>query len=160
MKYTNGKGIRVSLFVSGCKTYCPECFNKEAQDFTYGQPYTTETESEIIELIKKPEIVGLSILGGDPMWQDELGLVQLVMLCDTVHQHGKNVWLWTGFTYEEIMNGSSSLRKLLLINSDIVVDGKFLIEFADPSLAFRGSSNQRIINVKEFRQKERENRND
>ena len=147
----NGEGIRTSLFVSGCTNYCQGCFNEEAQDFNYGQPYTAETEQAILKQISKPYIAGLSILGGDPLCQNNDGLIYLIELVNAVHDLGKTVWLWTGFMWEDFdhikMSLNKALIKALLYNCDVVVDGPFIEAQKDLTLAFRGSSNQRIIDV-------------
>lgn len=147
----NGEGIRTSLFVSGCTNHCQGCFNEEAQDFNYGQLYTAETKRAILKQISKPYVAGLSILGGDPMCQDNNGLIQLINLVDSVHAVGKNVWLWTGFKWEDLVNSPvdyySELMYYLITSCDVVVDGPFIEAQKDLTLAFRGSSNQRIIDV-------------
>lgn len=147
----NGEGIRTSLFVSGCTNHCQGCFNKEAQDFNYGQLYTYETEQTILKQVSKPYIAGLSILGGDPLCQSDAGLTYLIQLINATHDLGKTVWLWTGFVWEDFdcikMNYHQALIKALLYNCDIVVDGPFIEAQKDLTLAFRGSSNQRIIDV-------------
>lgn len=147
----NGEGIRTSLFVSGCTNHCQGCFNKEAQDFNYGQLYTPETEQTILKQISKPYVAGLSILGGDPLCQNNAGLTCLIELTNAVHDSGKTVWLWTGFVWEDFdhikMTLNKALIKTLLYNCDVVVDGPFIQAKKDLTLAFRGSSNQRIIDV-------------
>lgn len=147
----NGEGIRTSLFVSGCINHCQGCFNEEAQDFNYGQPYTNETERTILEQVSKPYIAGLSILGGDPLCQNNAGLTCLIELINAVHGLGKTVWLWTGFIWEDFdhikMSLNKALIKALLYNCDVVIDGPFIQAQKDLTLAFRGSSNQRIIDV-------------
>ena len=147
----NGEGIRTSLFVSGCTNHCQGCFNKEAQDFSYGQFYTSETEQTILKQISKPYIAGLSILGGEPLCQNNAGLTYLIELTNAVHGLGKTVWLWTGFVWEDFdhikMSLNKALIKALLYNCDVVVDGPFIEVQKDLTLAFRGSSNQRVIDV-------------
>lgn len=147
----NGEGIRTSLFVSGCTNHCQGCFNKEAQDFNYGQLYTPETEQTILKQISKPYIAGLSILGGEPLCQNNAGLTYLIELTNAVHGLGKTVWLWTGFVWEDFdhikMSLNKALIKALLYNCDVVVDGPFIEAQKDLTLAFRGSSNQRVIDV-------------
>lgn len=148
----NGEGVRVSLFVSGCNFHCPECFNPEVQDFGYGKPFDSEVTEEIMAMIKEPTISGLSILGGDPLCQDVDGLVTLSSLCRRVHDNGKNVWLWTGFTWEDIFSlpyrdMQHQYQKFLIADCDVVVDGPFKKELADRALKWRGSANQRIIDV-------------
>lgn len=145
----NGEGIRTSLFVSGCTNHCPGCFNQEAQDFNYGKLYTQDTENILLDYIKQPYISGLSILGGDPLCQDDMGLITLNFLAHKVHSLGKTVWLWTGFKWEDFnFTNNFSLQSLLLSACDVVVDGPFIEAEKDLSLAFRGSRNQRIIDVR------------
>ena len=145
----NGEGVRTSLFVSGCTNHCPGCFNQEAQDFNYGKLYTQDTENILLDCIKQPYISGLSILGGDPLCQDDMGLITLNFLAHKVHSLGKTVWLWTGFKWEDFnFTNNFSLQSLLLLACDVVVDGPFIEAEKDLSLAFRGSRNQRIIDVR------------
>lgn len=155
MDITNGPGVRVSLFVSGCGHHCFNCFNPETWDFNYGQKYTKETEDEILKLLGKTYIRGLSLLGGDPLWQNQQGLVELIELCKKAHNMGKDVWLWTGFTWEEIFNkdlndaNRAKYCQELVRNCDVIVDGKFLEDFKNLGLKWKGSSNQRVIDVKQ-----------
>ena len=145
----NGEGVRTSLFVSGCTNHCPGCFNQEAQDFNYGKLYTQDIENILLDCIKQPYISGLSILGGDPLCQDDMGLITLNFLAHKVHSLGKTVWLWTGFKWEDFnFTNNFSLQSLLLSACDVVVDGPFIEAEKDLSLAFRGSRNQRIIDVR------------
>ena len=145
----NGEGVRTSLFVSGCTNHCPGCFNQEAQDFNYGKLYTQDTENILLDCIKQPYNSGLSILGGDPLCQDDMGLITLNFLVHKVHSLGKTVWLWTGFKWEDFnFTNNFSLQSLLLSACDVVVDGPFIEAEKDLSLAFRGSRNQRIIDVR------------
>lgn len=161
----NGKGVRVSLFVSGCQFHCPECFNEEAQDYEYGEPYTDFTEKKLLNLLSLSTVDGLSILGGDPLWQDIHGIIKLQNLANHVYYKlGKNVWIWTGFKFEDIvaakekayskmlfqLDDKSRLdiaRYNLIASCDVLVDGQFDANLKDLSLPFRGSSNQRIIDV-------------
>ena len=146
----NGEGVRTSLFVSGCTNHCPGCFNQEAQDFNYGKLYTQDTENILLDCVKQPYISGLSILGGDPLCQDDMGLITLNFLAHKVHSLGKTVWLWTGFKWENFnFTNNFSLQSLLLSACDVVVDGPFIEAEKDLTLAFRGSRNQRIIDVRE-----------
>lgn len=150
----NGEGIRTSLFVSGCTILCPGCFNQEAQDFSYGQPYTAQTKATILDHLSKPYITGLSLLGGDPMCQDHNGLIDLISLVQDVRNMGKTMWLWTGMTYGLIfpparvtLTELHYLRQCLFMACNVVVDGPFIEAQKDLTLAFRGSTNQRIIDV-------------
>lgn len=150
----NGVGIRTSLFVSGCQFHCPECFNQPQQDFGYGKPYTEATLGRIAIELSKPYNSGLSILGGDPMWQDMNGMADLECLCNVTHNLGKTVWLWSGFTWEELTqlntkaDATQLMRYDLLAHVDVFVDGRYEAKLKDPTLAWRGSSNQRVIDVK------------
>ena len=143
----NGPGIRVSLFVSGCRHRCKNCFNSEAWDFNYGHPFNDSIANEILEECEKEHIAGLSLLGGEPFEpENQAGLVKLL---EKVRSElpGKNVWCYTGFTFEtDLMNGNETTKKLLSL-IDVLVDGKFVEELKDLSLIFRGSSNQNIIDV-------------
>ena len=148
----NGNGIRVSLFVSGCKFHCKGCFNEAAQQFNNGKLYTEEEYNIILNKLKNPNYQGLSLLGGDPLWQDDDGLQQLLSLVREVHKLGKDVWLWTGFTWEEIFDKHDTftdrLRQDLIRNCDVVIDGRFEQDKKDLSLYWKGSSNQRVIDVR------------
>lgn len=152
----NGEGVRTSLFVSGCQFHCKDCFNFETWDYNYGNPYTEETKNELISLVSNPNIDGLSILGGDPLWQNEDGLLELINLVKNIHSLNKTVWIWSGFTWEQIfenvtvdnLNTVIALRQTLIINCDIFVDGKFETDKRSLKLKFKGSYNQRVIDVK------------
>ena len=144
----NGPGLRVSLFVSGCRFGCKNCFNPEAQNYNYGQPYTQTTHNRLISLVDKPYISGLSILGGDALWQSDDDIWALCRLVDDVHKLGKTVWLWTGFRYETVMEDYNDARRDLLAMCDIVVDGQYVDELRDLNIVWKGSSNQRVIDVK------------
>lgn len=151
----NGEGIRTSLFVTGCNFHCKDCFNPEAQDFEYGKPYTEETEAQILEMVANPHVKGLSILGGDPLWQDNDGLWDLAILAHKVKQMDKTVWIWSGFKWENIfpkvvpdwINDLQWYRQNLIEECDVFVDGQFEADKKDLSLKWRGSSNQRVIDV-------------
>ena len=143
----NGEGIRVSLFVSGCKFHCKGCFNPQAWDLYSGYLYTEKEEELILNRLKHPDFKGLSILGGDPLWQDDDGLKQLISLCKKVHELGKDIWVWTGFTFEEIVLHENSLLFELVENCDYLIDGRFISDEKDLSIPWRGSTNQRIIDI-------------
>ena len=139
----NGPGVRVSLFVSGCRNHCPGCFNPETWDFDYGEPFTEKTEEELIKALRPSWIQGLSILGGDPMEPENQA--ELLPFLRRVKEElpEKDVWLYTGYRLESV--SSSPLLDLV----DVVVDGPFIEAEKDISLAFRGSRNQRIIHLRE-----------
>ena len=154
----NGEGFRTTLFISGCNFHCKDCFNQDAQDFNYGKKYTEETEMYILEQVSKPHIKGLSLLGGDPLWQDIDGLKQLRQLVQKVHDLGKTVWIWSGFTYENLLDGSglseeANERILLVRDCDVFVDGLFEYDKKDLSLSWRGSRNQRVIDMNKTKDK-------
>ena len=138
----NGYGVRVSLFVSGCRNHCAGCFNPETWDFSYGQPFTKETEDELLKALRPSWIQGLSILGGEPT-EDENEAV-LIPFLERVRKElpEKDVWLYSGNMYETLRG-----RRILEL-VDVLVDGPFLVEQRDAGLAFRGSRNQRIIHLK------------
>ena len=148
----NGNGVRVSLFVSGCTHHCKGCFNEETWDFYYGKPFTRETEDQIIEWLKPDYIEGLTLLGGEPL--EYVNQKELRPFLERVRKQcpGKNIWCYTGYIYERdvlermVPKWNETSRILELI--DILVDGPFMEEKKDISLRFRGSSNQRIIDVK------------
>lgn len=142
---TNGPGIRTTLFVSGCTHHCPSCFNLEQQDFNYGNKFTKETEDMFIELTKSKQIKGVNILGGEPMQQimdnTLLNLLKRINL-----EINKPIWLWSGYKFEEIISNPKRLN--LLKEIDVLIDGRFEIDKRDIMLKYRGSSNQRVIDVK------------
>ena len=137
----NGSGVRVSLFVSGCRNHCPGCFNPQTWDFGYGEPFTKKTEKEIIKALRPSWIQGLSILGGDPMEPENQRALLPFFKRIRIMLPDKDVWLYTGYRLEDV-SGSP-----LLPYVDVVVDGPFIEAEKDISLAFRGSSNQRIIHL-------------
>ena len=149
----NGVGVRVSLFVSGCTHHCRECFQPETWDFAYGEPYTRETEDELLRLLAPSYIDGLSLLGGEPMEpQNQRELVKLLRRV-RAELPDKNVWCYSGYTLETDLLSPSRARcevtDELLSMIDILVDGEFVLEKKNISLSFRGSENQRIIDLKE-----------
>lgn len=139
----NGVGVRVSLFVSGCTHHCKGCFNAEAWDFNFGEPFTKQTEDEIIRLLDRPWIDGLSLLGGEPFEPEHQET--LLRLLERVHRElpTKTVWAYSGYKFEEIQCSP------LLDYVDILVDGEFMEDKKNISLQFRGSENQRVIDVQE-----------
>ena len=146
----NGEGIRVSIFVSGCKFHCKGCFNSKAQDYNYGKEFNSQMNDLIISYLADEKYSGLSLLGGDVMCQDNDGLAILIDLCKKTHELKKDVWCWTGYTFEELLSlddKESDLRKELLSQCDVLIDGRFEIKNRDITLPWRGSINQRIIDV-------------
>ena len=142
---TNGPGVRTTLFVSGCTHNCPECFNKDQQSFQYGELWTEEVEEQFLSYVKNPNVHGVSILGGEPMQQlmdDSL----LKLLTRIKEETNKEIWLWSGYKFEEIITNPKRLE--LLKEVDILIDGKFELDKRDIMLKYRGSANQRVIDVK------------
>ena len=147
----NGIGVRVTLFVSGCTNRCKGCFQPETWDFSYGNTYTKETEERLIELLRPSYITGLTLLGGEPF--EPSNQRELVKLLRRVKSElpSKNVWAFTGFTLESLLEREPHPRcevtDEMLSMIDVLVDGKFEEDKKDISLRFRGSSNQRIIDM-------------
>ena len=139
----NGPGVRVSLFVSGCRNHCKGCFNPETWDFDYGRPFTRATEDEIIEALRPSWIQGLSILGGEPTEEENAAVLIPFLKRVRAVLPDKDIWLYSGYTYEALRD------KEILTLVDVLVDGPFLLELKDAGLAFRGSRNQRIIDLRE-----------
>ena len=149
----NGKGVRVSLFVSGCNHHCKGCFNAQAWDFNYGKEFTEKEIDKILEDLDHPYVSGLSLLGGEPLeYSNQKGLLPLVKKVKEKFPD-KNIWCYTGFDFEKDVMGkmakNSQTTRELLKYIDVVVDGKFEEDKKDLKLQFRGSSNQRILDVKE-----------
>lgn len=148
----NGPGVRVSLFVSGCTHHCRGCFNAEAWDFDYGEPYTRELEDKIIEALEPSYIKGFSLLGGEPF--EPCNQAELVGLLERIRSTYpyKTVWCYTGYSFEaDILAcrlGDADITRRMISCIDVLVDGRFVEEKKDLNLRFRGSSNQRIIDVR------------
>ena len=152
----NGEGVRISLFVSGCRNHCPNCFQPETWDFDYGTEFTEFTLRELCEKLKPDYINGLTILGGEPMEpENQRALTGIVSFIKSQFPE-KTIWLYTGFTYEDLYNpesrGHCEITDSLLSDIDVLVDGPFKQELHDISLVFRGSSNQRVIDMKKTRE--------
>lgn len=147
----NGTGVRVSLFVSGCRHHCKGCFNAEAWDFAYGEPYTQEIEDSIIEGLKPDYITGLSLLGGEPFEPENQPALTALLRRVKTELPEKTVWCYTGYTYDtDLAEGGSvftDVTKEMLSYIDILVDGEFIEEQRDLMLRFRGSRNQRILTL-------------
>lgn len=148
----NGNGVRVTLFVSGCRNHCEECFQPQTWDFGYGQPFTEETEEKLLEMLAPSYINGLTLLGGEP-FEPENQKALLPFLKRVKEKYPtKTIWAFSGFTLEELRNpecrGCCEATNDILGLIDVLVDGRFQKELKDISLRFRGSSNQRIIDMK------------
>ena len=151
----NGPGVRLSIFVSGCTNHCKGCFQPETWEFNFGREYTDETEEYILSEVSKPYYKGLTILGGEPFEPcNQLGIIHLLEAFKDKNPD-KDVWIFTGFTYEEdLLEGKRKHTKVtdrILELTDVLVDGKFIEAEKDMRLNFRGSRNQRIIDIKESR---------
>lgn len=146
MDISNGEGVRVSLFVQGCSFHCKNCFNQETWDFNGGKEFTTAEIQKIIELANKDYIAGLSVLGGEPLHNNNVDEVFHIVATFKEKFPNKDIWLWTGFKFEDAIKDSK--RKLILRNIDVLIDGQFEEDKKDITLKWRGSSNQRVIDCK------------
>lgn len=149
----NGPGVRVSLFVSGCTHRCKNCFNKEAWDFSYGRPFTKETQEQIISYLDKPYVKGLTLLGGEP-FERENQIALLPFLKEVKRRlPDKDIWAFSGYDFEKDITGYMcsewEATKELLSYIDVLVDGEFIEEQKSLNLRFKGSANQRTILVQE-----------
>lgn len=160
MDISNGEGIGVSLFVQGCDFHCKNCFNSETWEFSKGQEWNDKTKNQFLKLVEKPFIQRVSILGGEPLHPKNVQNVLKIVDEIRVSYPTKNIWLYTGYTWEQIMHpvitdiNSEQLkmlqmRKELVNKCDVLIDGRYVDELRDVSLHWRGSSNQRVINVQE-----------
>lgn len=142
MDISNGPGIRVSIFMQGCSFHCKNCFNSETWDFKAGKEFNDEVINKVLDLASLPHIVGLSILGGEPMHPNNReGTIKLAKAFKKRYPN-KDIWVWSGYLFDELKD----IEGLSYI--DTLVDGRFVLEQANPTLKFRGSSNQRVIDVK------------
>ena len=143
---SNGEGVRCTLFCSGCSIKCPDCWNKETWKFSYGKPYTQEFEDQILQDLSHPYVQGLSLLGGNP--SEQRNIQTITNLCKRVRKGlpEKDIWCWTGHEFEYLKN--NLLYVDFLDNIDVLIDGKFVKELYSPNLKWKGSANQRVIDVK------------
>lgn len=141
----NGRGLRHSLFVSGCTHHCKGCFNRRAWDFTYGELFTDKIQNQIIQDVNNPNIhiSGLSVLGGEPL--DNCSGLYPFLKRYKQECPDKDLWMWSGYTFEEIWEDEKKRKLIALV--DVLIDGKYIEEKRDLMLKFRGSSNQRVIDV-------------
>lgn len=146
----NGPGVRVSLFVSGCTHHCKGCFNEVAWDFDYGQPFTSETIQTILDMMKPSYIKGLTLLGGEPFEPQNQGpIVELLRQVKKTYPD-KSIWAFSGYLFEKITSrtlGDWAVTREFLSSLDVLVDGPFVEEKKNLALRFRGSENQRLIDV-------------
>lgn len=156
---SNGPGIRVSIFVQGCHFHCKGCFNGDTWDFNGGKEFTEDTLNTLLDLCKNEHIRGLSILGGEPLAEENRSYVLDIILEFKNRFPEKDIWMWTGYKFDDLLNQLNKLSKEpfkksyytlfnILNNLDVLVDGQFEIDKADPNLKYRGSANQRVIDVK------------
>lgn len=144
MDIADGPGVRVSIFMQGCTFNCKNCFNKETHDFAGGKEFTEETIDRVLELCENENIEGLSILGGEPMHPKNIeGTTELAKKFKEKFPE-KNLWAWSGFTFDNELKDKEVLKYL-----DVLVDGQYVDELHNPTLKWKGSSNQRVINVQE-----------
>ena len=152
----NGPGIRVSLFVSGCPHACPGCFNEIAWNYAYGEKYTEEVEEKVLTALSKPEIQGLSLLGGEPLYPANLHALLPLLRKVKERLPKKDIWCYSGYTYEELLSREGEEKKELdelFSYLTVLVDGRFIEAEKDITLLFRGSKNQRLILVEETRRR-------
>lgn len=148
----NGPGVRVSLFVSGCRHHCKGCFNPETWDFNYGKSFTEETEDEIITLLKPAYVQGFSLLGGEPFEPENQPVLAKLLKRIRETYPGKDIWCYTGYLYDADLAAGGKVHTEvtdeMLSYIDVLVDGEFVEKEKDLTLVFRGSRNQRIIELK------------
>ena len=143
MDISNGPGVRVSVFMQGCEFHCKNCFNPETWDFKGGKEFNDETIEKVLDIANKDHIVGLSILGGEPMHKTNIEGTKKLAKAFKEKYPNKNIWTWSGFRFEDLKD------KDVLKYIDVLVDGTYKDELHDPTLKWRGSSNQRVIDVQE-----------
>ena len=154
MDISDGPGIRVGLYMQGCKHHCKNCFNEETWDPNGGYPFTRQEVDVIKGLLKSPHVRGLSVLGGDPFyWYDNIENIGQDNLYDLIYETKldlhKDIWIWTGYTWETIFSNEDYVLEMLILSlCDYVIDGEYIDDLKDYRLKLRGSSNQRIIDVK------------
>jgi len=145
----DGEGVRCSLYVSGCPFACDGCFNEAAWSFRYGRPFDDALEEQILDDVGHEAVQGLSLLGGEPFLSTRVCL-RVVRRLRAVHGRGKDVWCWTGYTFEELLaevDAGQDDKRELLDELDVLVDGRFELDQRDLTLAFCGSGNQRVLDV-------------
>ena len=151
----NGPGVRVVLFVSGCRHHCPGCFQPQTWDFSYGQPFTQDTVDELLRLLQPDYIAGLTLLGGEPMEpENQLALLDLVRQVKQAYPE-KNIWCFSGYLYDDLAAGKigdGAVTRALLGLVDVLVDGEFILARKKLQLRFRGSENQRLIDLRKTEQ--------
>lgn len=152
----DGEGVRVTLFISGCRIHCPGCFQSETWDFRYGQEYTEETQEEVLEAMDSEFIAGLTVLGGEPFEPENQRVIVKLMKAAKERYPEKNIWCWSGYLYDrDLQPGGRKYTEVtdeMLSYIDILVDGPFMLAKKNLALSFRGSENQRVIDLKKTRE--------
>ena len=146
----DGPGVRVALYVSGCRIHCPGCHNPESQNFEYGKEYTSETEEEILQALAPSHIAGFSLLGGEPFEEENQAVLAGLLRRIKEAYPEKTIWAYTGYLLSDLEEGGKKHTEFtdeMLSNIDVLVDGPFIEEQKNISLSFRGSENQRIIEI-------------
>lgn len=143
--FVDGEGVRCSVYVSGCPFACVGCYNVAAQKFKYGTPFTDDTMTQILDACAPDYIAGLSLLGGEPFCNIDI-IQPLIEGFRARFGHTKTIWVWSGFMFENLKHNTKT-RRQLLSQIDVLVDGPFVQQLYQPGLAFKGSLNQRVINV-------------
>ncbi len=166
---SNGSGVGVALFVQGCHFHCKNCFNSETWDFNGGKEWNEKIQNKFLDLIDRPYITRISILGGEPLADENI--IEIYLLLKNIKNRfpNKQIWLYTGYTFEQLSlfnsindflkgdcdldtvidrENNNLIRQMIIQKCDVLIDGQYIDELKDISLKFRGSSNQRIINVK------------
>ncbi|MFP7697229.1 anaerobic ribonucleoside-triphosphate reductase activating protein [Trueperella sp. LYQ143] len=147
--FVDGEGVRCALYVSGCPFACPGCYNQAAQSFRYGEPFSQQVHSQILADLAQPYVHGLSLLGGEPFLATPI-LLPLVRECRARYGLEKTIWIWSGYTYEQLCQETEDKQQLLQM-CDVLVDGPFIQRLYQRDLPFRGSTNQRIIDLRATR---------
>ena len=142
MDISNGPGVRVSVFMQGCAFHCKNCFNPETWDFDGGKEFSQSTINEVLDLCDKPQVKGLSILGGEPMHPNNIEATTKLAKAFKERFPDKNIWAWSGFKFDEDLKDKEVMKYI-----DVLVDGRYVDELHNPMLKWRGSSNQRVIDV-------------
>ena len=152
----DGEGVRVTLFISGCRIHCPGCFQPETWDFQYGQEYTGETQKEVLDAMDSEFIAGLTVLGGEPFEPENQRVIVKLMKAAKERYPEKNIWCWSGYLYDrDLQPGGRKYTEVtdeMLSYIDILVDGPFMLAKKNLALSFRGSENQRVIDLKKTRE--------
>lgn len=152
----DGEGVRVTLFISGCRIHCPGCFQSETWDFRYGQEYTEETQKEVLDAMDSEFIAGLTVLGGEPFEPENQRVIVKLMKAAKERYPEKNIWCWSGYLYDrDLQPGGRKYTEVtdeMLSYIDILVDGPFVLAKKNLALSFRGSENQRVIDLKKTRE--------